>query len=157
MIVTCRICGKKFEGRANACICSGACRLEANRQNAKKYRLLNPELYKQKQRDYWNRTHTKKEPVTKKSSEDPKKVTKLKSKHKDESKPKKHKEIAKDSEWAKKYAVADRLTKISMLSGALSKLEIAHLNYGQLSLIWLSEKYYKLLQQVLERAKEGDI
>lgn len=151
MIVTCRICGRKFEGRANACICSGVCRLEANRRNMERYRRANPEKYKQRQRDYWNRTHAKKEPVTKKSSEDPEKVTKP------EPKPLKHKKIAKDSEWAKKYAAADRLTKIAMLSGALSKLEIEHVNYGQLSLIWLSDEYYKLLQQVLDKAREGNI
>lgn len=54
MIVKCRICGKEFKGRANSCICSGACRLEAQKEYQKKYRMLYPNRVKERQRKWWN-------------------------------------------------------------------------------------------------------
>lgn len=150
MICTCKICGKKFEGRANGCICSGICRDQAKRDYAKKYRMSYPDRVKQNyKRCYENR----KPNIT--SSDNiafdiAAAAPKQKPKQNPMPKPRNHKKIATDSNWAKVYAAADRLTKIAMLSSELSRLEIEHISYGQLSLIWLTQRYYSLLQQVLD-------
>lgn len=156
MIRTCTICGKLFEGRANATVCSGICRLESKRRYQREYKALNYEKIRASQNAYWNKTHSKEESINITHSDnialDFAAVAPPKPKRKP--KPLEHKKIATDSKWAKKYAEADRLTKIAMLSWALDKLEIAHLSYGQLSTKWLTHEYYSLLQQVLNRAKE---
>lgn len=159
MIRTCTICGKLFEGRVNATVCSGICRLESKRRYQREYKALNYEKIRASQNAYWNKTHSKEEPINITHSDnialDVAAVAPPKPKRKP--KPLEHKKIATDSKWAKKYAEADRLTKIAMLSWALDKLGIAHLSYGQLSTKWLTHEYYSLLQQVLNRAKEEAI
>lgn len=161
MIRICKICGKQFEGRANASICGGACRLEAKREYQRKYKLSNYEKIKSQKRAYWNKTHPKEDPVTIAHSDnialDGVAAAPPDPKPKRKPKPLEHKKIATDSKWAKTYAKADRLTKISMLSCALDKLGITHLSYGQLSTKWLTHEYYSLLQQMLNRAKEEAI
>lgn len=161
MIRICKICGNEFIGRANREICSEPCKKEYRRLKAAEYKERNPKKVKARQRAYWNKTHKFEElkkiegsdnialDVAAAAPPDPK----LKRKPK----PLEHKKIATDSKWAKKYAEADRLTKIAMLSWALDKLGIAHLSYGQLSTKWLTNEYYSLLQQVLDRAKEEAI
>lgn len=161
MIRTCTICGKLFEGRANATVCSGVCRLEAKRRYQREYKASHYDKIKTYQRENW---------AKRKAIEKAYGITKSdnialefaaaappKANHKTKPKPLEHKKIAKDSKWAKTYAAADRLTKIAMLSWALDKLGIAHLSYGQLSTKWLTHEYYSLLQQVLNRAKEEAI
>jgi len=151
MIRVCKICGKEFNGRPNASLCSGACRLAAQRIYQKEYNLRNPEKSKAAKRAYWNRTHNKEDAVTITDSDnldltfEPVKRKKKKSK--------KRLPKYKGSKWADVYSKADRLTRISMLSGALSKYEIEHLSYGYLSLIWDTEKYKRLLDRVLKIKK----
>lgn len=151
MIRVCKICGKEFEGRANASICSGACRLAAQRIYQKEYNLRNPDKAKASKRAYWNKTHAKEAAVTITDSDnldltfEPVKRKKKKSK--------KRLPKYKGSKWAEVYSNSDRLTRIAMLSGELSKYEIAHLSYGALSLIWDTEKYKRLLDRVLKIKK----
>lgn len=156
----CKICGNEFEGRANRDYCSAPCKMEARKIYYREYRESHSDKIKTYQRENW---------AKRKAIEKAFNITKSdnvaldiaaaaptpKQKHKP--KPQEHKKIATDSKWAKTYAAADRLTKIAMLSGALAKLEIAHLSYGQLSTKWLTHEYYSLLQQVLNRAKEEAI
>lgn len=151
MIKACRICGKQFEGRANRELCSAACRIEAKKIYQREYKKSHYEAIKTYQRVNWAKRKaiekayglTQSNNIALDSAVDPK--------------PLYHKKIATDSKWAKTYTKADRLTKISMLSWALDKLGIAHLSYGQLSTKWLTNEYYSLLQQVLNRAKEEAI
>ena len=159
MIRICTICGKQFEGRANATVCSGVCRLEAKRRYQREYKASHYDKIKTYQRVNWAKRKaiekayniTKSDNITldvaAAAPPDPKPKRKPL--------PLEHKKIATDSKWAKKYAEADRLTKIAMLSWALDKLEIARLSYGKLSTKWLTDEYYRLLQQVLNKAKEG--
>lgn len=160
MIKACRICGKQFEGRANREICSASCRIEAKKIYQREYKKSHYEKIKSYQRENWAKRKaiekafniTKSDNIAINSAAaapDPKRKRKPK--------PLYHKKIATDSKWAKTYTKADRLTKISMLSWALDKLGIAHLSYGQLSTKWLTNEYYSLLQQVLNRAKEEAI
>lgn len=157
MIRTCTICGKLFEGRANATVCSGVCRLEAKRRYQREYKASHYDKIKTYQRENW---------AKRKAIEKAYGITKSDNialdvaaaapapKPKKKPKPLEHKKIATDSKWAKVYAAADRLTKIAMLSWALDKLGIAHLSYGQLSTKWLTDEYYSLLQQVLDKVKK---
>lgn len=153
----CKICGNEFEGRANREYCSGVCKIEAKRRYQREYKASHYEKIKNYQRENWAKRKAieKAYGITKSdnialdiaAAAEPKKKNR-------KPKPLEHKKIATDSKWAKKYAEADRLTKIAMLSWALDKLGIAHLSYGQLSTKWLTHEYYSLLQQVLNRAKE---
>lgn len=149
MIRVCRICGKEFKGRANSCICSGTCRLEAQKEYQKKYRMLYPNKVKARQREWWNKNRAVKPEITK-----PKQNTTewLKEENK---KHKQYKKLCERSEWGEQYYNADRITKISMLSGELSKYEIAHLSYGSLSTLWNTGRYEALLHKVL-RIKEQE-
>ena len=159
MIRTCTICGKQFEGRANATVCSGVCRLEAKKIYQREYKKSHYEKIKSDQRAYWAKRKAVEKAFNINKSDnialDIAAAAPPKTKRKP--KPQEHKKIATDSKWAKKYAEADRLTKIAMLSWALDKLGIAYLTYGQLSTKWLTDEYYSLLQQVLNRAKEEAI
>ena len=154
----CCICGKEFNGRANATVCSAICRMERNKRYAAKYRKKNPDKVRAQQRAYWNKTNVTEELDKIKQSDNldltfnP--VVAPDPKPKKKKKAKKPQPQYTGSKWAKVYTKADRLTKISMLSGALSLYEIAHLTYGQLSLIWDTDKYNKLLQQVVNRKRE---
>lgn len=156
MIRVCKICGKEFEGRANANICSGTCKIESQRIYQREYKKAHYERVKSDQRAYWARQKAVEKAFNINKSDnialDSAAAAPPKAKRKP--KPLEHKKIATDSKWAKKYAEADRLTKIAMLSWALDKLGIAHLSYGLLSTKWLTNEYYSLLQQVLNRAKE---
>ena len=159
MIRTCTICGKQFEGRANATVCSGVCRLEAKRRYQREYKSSHYEKIKNYQKKSWYKQKAieKAFNITKSDNIALDVAAVAPPKPKRKPKPLEHKKIATDSKWAKKYAEADRLTKIAMLSWALDKLGIAHLSYGQLSTKWLTHEYYSLLQQVLNRAKEEAI
>lgn len=160
MIKTCKICGNQFEGRANREYCSGVCKMEAKRRYQQNYKKINYEKIKSYQRTYYpKRKATEKGLNITESDNIALDIAAAAPAPKPKKKPKplEHKKIATDSKWAKTYAAADRLTKISMLSWALDKLGIAHLSYGQLSTKWLTNEYYSLLQQVLNRAKEEAI
>ena len=159
MIKACRICGKQFEGRANRELCSAACRIEAKKIYQREYKKSHYEEIKTYQRVNWAKRKAieKAFNITKSDNIDLDSAAAAPPKPKRKPKPLEHKKIATDSKWAKKYAEADRLTKIAMLSWALDKLEIAHLSYGQLSTKWLTHEYYSLLQQVLNRAKKEAI
>lgn len=156
MIKTCVICGKEFEGRANATTCSGECRLEAKKNYQRVYVKNHRDKIRKYQRENWAKRKAieKAYHITKSDNIALDIAAAAKPKPKPKIKPQEHKKIATDSKWAKMYAAADRLTKIAMLSWALDKLGIAHLSYGQLSTKWLTHEYYSLLQQVLNRAKE---
>lgn len=156
----CKICGNEFEGRANREYCSGACKIEAKKIYQREYKKSHYEKIKNYQKKSWYKQKaiekafniTKSDNIALDSA-----AAAPAPKRNYKPKPQEHKKIATDSKWAKKYAEADRLTKIAMLSWALDKLEIAHLSYGQLSTKWLTHEYYNLLQQVLNRAKEEAI
>lgn len=157
MICTCRICGKKYDGRPNSCICSDVCRREAQRIYQKEYRMRNPDKSRKAKLDYWNKKKLENLAFKKELKSDNIDLDAPKPKPKSKSKPKTkdHKPININSKWAEIYNSADRLTKLSMLSEALIKHDIAKLSYGKLSLIWLTDEYYRLLQQVLKiRAEE---
>ena len=157
----CKICGNEFEGRANREYCSGACKIEAKRRYQREYKAIHYDKIKTYQRENWAKRKAieKAYGITKSDNIalDSAAAAPPDPKPKRKPKPLEHKKIATDSKWAKKYAEADRLTKIAMLSWALDKLGIAHLSYGQLSTKWLTNEYYSLLQQVLNRAKEEAI
>lgn len=154
----CKICGNEFEGRANRDCCSGVCKMEAKTIYQREYRKINHEKIKDSQKkSYYKQKAIEKAFNITKSDNIALDGVAAAPKPKRKPKTQEHKKIATDSKWAKEYAEADRLTKIAMLSGALAKLEIAHLSYGQLSTKWLTHEYYSLLQQVLDRAKEEAI
>ena len=161
MIRICKICRNEFIGRANREICSEPCKKEYRRLKAAEYKERNPEKVKARQRAYWNKTHKFEELKKIEGSDNiEQNVVATVCPAPDpqpKSKTKKRERKYKDSAWARKYSEADRLTKISMLSWALDKLGIAHLSYGQLSPKYLNNEYNRLLQQVLDRAKEGAI
>lgn len=165
MIVKCRICGREFKGRANASICSAACRAEARKEYQKKYRMLYPNKVKARQRKWWAENRAAKPEIKSSDNLD----LKFNSAPK-ESKPKRNttewlkeenkkyeqfKKLCERSEWGKQYYNADRITEISMLSGELSKYDIAHLSYGSLSTLWNTGRYEALLHKVL-RIKEQE-
>lgn len=156
MICTCRICGKKYEGRANSCICSDVCRREAKRIYQKEYSMRNPDKSKKAKLDYWNKKKSENLSFKNELKSDNIDLDASKPKPKSKSKTKDHKSININSKWAEIYNSADRLTKLSMLSEALSKHDIAKLSYGKLSLIWLTDEYYRLLQQVLKIKAEEE-
>ena len=153
MIRVCRICGKEFKGRANACICSGTCRLEAQKEYQKKYRMLYPNKVKERQRKWWNENRAVMPEI--KSSDNIALANVSDPKPKASKKKKKVEPKYTGSIWADDYTNADRLTKISMLSNELSKYEIAHLSYGSLSTLWNTGRYEALLHKVL-RIKEQE-
>ena len=153
MIVKCRICGKEFKGRANSCICSGACRLEAQKEYQKKYRMLYPNKVKERQRKWWNENRAVMPEI--KSSDNIALANVSDPKPKASKKKKKVEPKYTGSKWAEDYTNADRLTKISMLSKELSKYDIAHVSYGVLSTLWDSGRYEALLHKVL-RIKEQE-
>lgn len=141
MIRTCVICGKQFQGRANATLCSGICRLESKRRYQREYTSINREKIKEQKRNYYKIASS--DNIALKFAPDPKPKPKPKPRKKLRS------DMFKGSKWARDYYNANRLVQISMLSAALSEYEIAHLSYGQLSLIDDTEKYYSYLKQVL--------
>lgn len=161
MICICRICGREYEGRAGGCICSEECKKEAARRHQKEYRSKHPEKVKasyikcMSKKSNKDRAEDMLYTYAVKSSDSIKieghapQVNIVRAR--------KHKKIPHDSLWAAKYDAADRATKLSMLSGALSKLDIAHLSYGYLSPMWLKSEYYQLLQQCLDKAREGKL
>ena len=152
MIRSCKICGKQFEGRADATLCSGTCRLEAKRRYAKEYRECHGDRVRAAQRKWWNNNRAK--PVVISQSDNLDLTFESAPKKKNKKKTPEPKYTG--SKWAKVYTKANRLTKISMLSWQLSKLEIAHLSYGELSLIWDTEKYNNLLYKVLKIKQEEE-
>lgn len=162
MKLTCKVCGKQFEGRyPRQCFCSGECRLEMAKIRSREYRDRNPEKAKAASRKWWNENRA--------VNRQPKEADEILSRRLDSlarctpapqkniTRARKHRKIPHDSIWATRYDEADRATKLSMLSGALSRLGIAHLSYGYLSIIWLRQEYYDLLQQVLDYTKEHNL
>lgn len=139
MIRTCIVCGKQFEGRGNKKVCSGICRLENKRLYQAQYRKLYPEKCKKTWNDCYHKKREAQRKLDIKITPDPK------PKRKKQPMP----DIYKSSEWGKDYYRADRLTQISMLSGELSKYEIANVSYGYLSAIFESGRYFSLLKQIL--------
>ncbi len=156
MIRTCIICGKQFEGRANATICSGVCRLEYKRRYQIKYKSLNREKVKEQQRKSYAKNYSAAVNITSSDNIALNIAPDPKPKRKPKPKLKYRPEIFKDSQWGRDYYKSDRLVQISMLSAALSKYEIEHLSYGQLSLIDGTEKYYSYLKQVLNIKKQEE-
>lgn len=59
-------------------------------------------------------------------------------------------------EWIEKYQAADRLTKISMLAAALSYYHIEQTSYGNLSVLWDTDKYRTFEYQVFKRKRLED-
>lgn len=155
MIVKCRICGKEFNGRANASICSAACRAEARKEYQKKYRMLYPNKVKDRQRKWWSENRAKMPEIKSSDNIDLANVSVADLTPEQAIKKRKSKPKYTGSKWADNYTNADRLTKISMLSNELSKYEIAHLSYGVLSTMWDSGRYEALLHKVL-RIKEQE-
>lgn len=153
MIKVCKICGKEFEGRANSCICSGACRLEAQKEYQKEYKKRYPDKVKARQRKWWNDNRAFMPEI--KSSDNIALANVSDPKPKESKKKKKAEPKYTGSQWAEDYTTADRLTKISMLSKELSKYDIVHLSYGVLSTMWDSGRYEALLHKVL-RIKEQE-
>ena len=139
---TCKICGKQFEGRFNSTLCSDECKRENKRIYAQEYRTAYTDKIRERQRQWWNEH----------------KAVNITSADLQESKRKKNKKHNEPkytgSKWAKLYTKGDRLTRIAMLSWALSQYNIAHLSYGYLSLIWDTEKYNLLLQQVVRLKRQ---
>ena len=154
MIRVCKICGKQFEGRSNKEICSAACRQEAKVRYMKEYRSANREKIQQKQKEWYCKQLARKPKIT--SSDNialdiepepqpepqPEPAPKLKPKNYIPDK-------FKGSSWGKKYYKALRIDKIVMLSSALSEYGIEYLSYGQLSAMFESGCYSKLLNRVL--------
>ena len=60
----------------------------------------------------------------------------------------------KETPWKDKYEKADRVTKLSMMSLALTEHNIATMNYGYLSFIYGTEEY-KRLEEKVYKAKEA--
>ena len=149
MIRICKICGKEFEGRYNSFLCSTECKRENARIKARKYRECNPEKIKAAQRKWWNENRAIN--ITQSDNLDITFTPKKSSPKKKKPEPKYN-----SSKWAKVYTKADRLTKISMLSWQLSKNEIEHLSYGELSIIWDTEKYNNLLKKVLDLKQQEE-
>jgi hypothetical protein len=58
-----------------------------------------------------------------------------------------------DPKWIKEYTEGDRLTKISMLSIALTDYQIELMTYGRLSPLWGTEKYASYERQVFKRKR----
>lgn len=150
MIKVCKVCGKEFEGKANSTVCSGVCRLEYQKEYQKKYKKEN--------RDYLS-NYNRRWYAMRNNMPIPKKVTKDQINNLDvevvknsdiiKPKPKAIPDIYKASSWGRKYYKAERLDRIIFLSSALSRHGIAYMSYGQLSAIYESGRYMKLLYQVL--------
>lgn len=49
---TCKMCGMEFEGKTNACYCSGTCRREYQTEYARRWRNRNREKYRKYMREY---------------------------------------------------------------------------------------------------------
>ena len=155
MIRVCKICGKEFEGRFNASVCSPECKKENARIKAREYRECNAEKVRAAQRKWWNENRAVN--ITQSDNLDLGFATKeIKSKKSIKTKAKPEPKYT-GSKWAKDYTKANRLTKISMLSWQLSKHEIAHLSYGELSLIWDTEKYNNLLKRILDIKRQEEL
>lgn len=146
----CMICGKTFEGRANATVCSGVCRLEAKKLYAKEYKEKYPNKVKKSQKDHYEKVKSEKQIMHQPEEVKPKrKIVYVK----DESEADKLRNLCKESKWGRKYKSAFRLDQIAMLSWALDYLGIARMSYGDLSVIYDTPKYDSLLKRVLNRMR----
>lgn len=145
MIRVCIICGKEFEGRYNASVCSGVCRIEYQRRYQQQYKQKNKD-YIQNYNKRWYAMHNNK-PLPKKVSKEDiiANIVTLKVREPKKVMP----DIYKGSSWGKRYWKADRLDRIVYLSSALSKHGLSYLTYGQLSAIYEEKKYMDLLYKVL--------
>ena len=150
MIKICMVCGKQFDGGPKAKLCSGACRIEHQREYQRNYKRANSELIK----SYNQRVYAMK------SNQTPKNTREDVINNIVKATPTKSKAIPdnyKASAWGKKYYRADRLDKIVVLSSALSKWNLEHMTYGYLSAIFESGRYFTMLYKVLElEAKEHE-
>lgn len=161
MIRECIICGRQFEGRPNATLCSGACRLESKKNYMKKYREEHSEkLAEEKRKWYCNKkgvAFKPKDPALKKEPPQPPKLEPIVAKN-----PanyyiaRQSKIICQSTKWGRKYLKTERLDQIVMLSAELSKLGIERLSYGYLSAMRTidRDRYLRLLKSVVD-AKEA--
>jgi len=141
---TCEICGATFECGRNKKTCSKKCSDELARRKHlayyhehkaecdarnKKWREDNKERYREYQHNYnvarWARDKANKVPK-------PKKVI----------------------TWSDIYNKADRLTKLSMLSLALTEHNLGTVNYGYLSFIYGTDEYKRLEDKVFKAKEE---
>lgn len=135
----CIVCGKEFEGgRPDKLMCSFACKAERQRQRSRAWAEAHREEQNKSRRDwyrrncsknpeFWNvKAPTKTEPIIARAN---------------------------DPKWIKDYCNGDRLTRIAMLSCALSEYGIANLSYGYLSPLFESKKYKSYEQQVFRRKR----
>lgn len=149
----CRICGKTFEGRANATVCSGVCRLEAKKLYAKEYKEKYPNKVKKSQKDHYEKVKNEKQIMQQLEEVKPKrKIAYVRN----ETEAEKYRNLCKESKWGRKYKAACRLDQIAMLSWALDYLGIARMSYGDLSVIYYTQKYDDLLKRVLNRMRRDE-
>ena len=149
----CRICGKTFDGRANATVCSGVCRLEAKKLYAKEYKEKYPNKVKKSQKDHYEKVKNEKQIMQQLEEVKPKrKIAYVRN----ETEAEKLRNLCKESKWGRKYKAAYRLDQIAMLSWALDYLGIARMSYGDLSVIYYTQKYDSLLKRVLNRMRRDE-
>ena len=160
----CIVCGKLFQGRPNAKVCSGVCRLESKRIYMAKYREENLEKIAEDKRKWY--FHKKgaafvPKPKPKVEAASPKEDTLGQINAKNKKSYYLHSQsriICKDSRWGRKYLRRDRLDQIIMLSTELSQLGIESLTYGYLSAIRdLDERRYLRLLKAVVDAKEASL
>lgn len=146
----CKICGREFEGKANACICSGPCRLEAQKKYQQKYKINNMNKIRKRQRNWY---HNNKALGAVNSSDN------LDLEFDRDKEVKKQNKFAKKkftgSAWAERYTNLSRLDRIALLSKELSDYKLANLSYGTLSGMYETGRYNALLHKVL-RIKENE-
>lgn len=149
----CRICGKIFDGRANATVCSGVCRLEAKKLYAKEYKEKYPNKVKKSQKDHYEKVKNEKQIMQQPEEVKPKrKIAYVRN----ETEAEKLRNLCKESKWGRKYKAAYRIDQIAMLSWALDYLGIARMSYGDLSVIYDTQKYDSLLKRVLNRMRRDE-
>lgn len=149
----CRICGKTFDGRANATVCSGVCRLEAKKLYAKEYKEKYPNKVKKSQKDHYEKVKNEKQIMQQPEEVKPKrKIAYVRN----ETEAEKLRNLCKESKWGRKYKAAYRIDRIAMLSWALDYLGIAKMSYGDLSGIYYTQKYDDLLKRVLNRMRRDE-
>ena len=158
MIKLCAICGKPFEGKANATLCSGVCRLEYKKQYMAHYRNEHKDkISEQKSKWYHRKRGTKfvpKMPIL-----PPEEQAQIEASNgKEYYIASNSKIICQESAWGRCYLRQKRLDQLVMLSSELSRLGIAKITYGYLSAIrdFDRHRYLTLLKAVVD-AKEDKL
>lgn len=148
MKLNCVICGKEFEGRANAKCCSGACRIDYKKQYNLEYRYNNQAIIKEQKRKWYAKKHDSAyKPKEEKMEELPPDNCNGRNYYINQQ----SKIICRSSKWGRSYYRRDRLEQIVMLSAELSESGIARLSYGYLSAIrdYDKDRYLRLLSAVV--------